>query len=1081
MLEVLFKDMSNEQSVDVVKHLEEPSSSDVERIWGSSSIPTNCASRASVTSDPPNLSKSIDGNNDGIAVLHRESETSTNRWNKDAGVRGDPDAHSRGNPSSASVAIGLGYQHEAVDASVLPPSAQHDRDCDSHHRLPGKHNLAAVAAVASINESARQQDQPRRMAEIRLENRLLLSRTLGLPGCNFQQDPPFSRLPRKHRPTKEMLWNECQRRFGMYQVRLIRGARSQYPNARSTNTVLVNWLLAHPVNDPQEGYELVRGMSRLKEQIESDVGRSADSPIGDMTMEVDDNTTLQSVNTHKGKDADESRPISQFPHDPSNRLHPEALPAQKESDTASAEADAATMVKDDEGMRPIDSAVYPSSKRDDGWNEEMNAAASATASVQGSVSIGGNNSSLSTPSSSRFSERTGDSGNSNGERGADHVSRRPGERHDDDDVQQLDPQTLLARSLGLPGCDFRWGPFQRQPQRCTPTKAVLLQECERRFPTYRIHLSRTTRSFYPNKCSHKQALINWLLMHPIQDGQEIDDLVSQVDRLRSEIEADYGTRPSVQCDEQDTEEGSGVSSVAAVSLRARADEDVEATGVSNSVSIADQSSVGEAWTASTCSVAGLWPRSSHINECSGEREPVETSVVSSSTDASTRSGSESVCAAIICKNSAESLLAWSSAPTSSRHTRRFETMFKGEASIAQQRSWSLRQREQAEDMRNGNSVVTKTGKMVEPNKRQVAGVAPHEIIPMDLMVRAVGLPGCDRDPFRRFRSHGHPTKRHLLREKKGPFESPDLTESDPTSNPGDLTRKSVVVKWLLNHQIPTAHPEVLDILSQVELRTRLQSEMNPGQESPERDQWSSVKLNWIEENVSDDESIFGNSDNDPPLCGDVSPSQHGADKATKKRTRERSKGDSLDGNSDPADTAMEPPEAKRMTTHEVSDSAKEAADECFNVEIPRHKNDGDGKDVASLSSSLMKGSVATISDCPTASTGDQSTLTSSEGNSGLTASLGARVRGGGASLATLRENQIVNLPLVVSGERKRKRDDASMSALSGCRTNAFPTISLAMEDAESVATLEKEGRKVAANAGEENRTSIDGHGRSRAN
>ena len=338
---------------------------------------------------------------------------------------------------------------------------------------------------------------------------------------------------------------------------------------------------------------------------------------------------------------------------------------------------------------------------------------------------------------------------------------------------------------------------------------------------------------------------------------------------------------------------------------------------------------------------------------------------------------------------------------------------------------------------NGNMVFANT------TDRASAGLMhasqDGELTPMDLMARVLGLPGCDyqQDPlFKHFQWTCHPTKQHLLVEVKRRFERLDvnLTKSERTLHPGDHTNKPGLVKWLRDNPIPSNDPVVKGLLSQVEqLRTRLQSQIESTRKPPPpRAAWSKLKqLHWSDNDASDnDECMF----------------------------------DTLDGNAadrklkdDATDPSIEPPlKKKRNTSQGLSDEAKKAAAKCFDVEVPRDTSNGDGTDMESLSSSLMKVSVSTISDCPSMLTGDQSTLTSSEGNSGLTTSSVARVRGGGASFAAFRKTRIVNLPLVVSGGRKRKRDDASMSALSGCRTSAFATIPIAMEDTESLATLEKE-------------------------
>ena len=365
-----------------------------------------------------------------------------------------------------------------------------------------------------------------------------------------------------------------------------------------------------------------------------------------------------------------------------------------------------------------------------------------------------------------------------------------------------------------------------------------------------------------------------------------------------------------------------------------------------------------------------------------------------------------------------------------------------------------------------------------------AAAVQYEMLePRELMARALGLPGCSyqQDPFEHFRMMCWPTRKELYPEfqRRCSILGIDLNNNNSRSLlPNVGTRKPRLVSWLIDNPIPNTHPEVENLRSQVEsLRTRLQAEIVSRQQAAVRQdplqpsEWSSLRLNWSEDDSSDDESFFDTSNAELASLDDAAPSPAVASTRTNKRDRSEISvtAPDVDGKDDSTDDAKEPAQAKQKSSEGLSESATEAADEHFNS-VTLGVNSGDsGVDVASLSSSLMRVSLATISECGSMSTGDRSTLTSSQGNSGLTPRSGERIRGGGVPLVTVGEDRAVNLPVVVH----RQKDDASMSAMSGCHTYGAATDVSMMDETKSTATLEKESTESLA-GGEEGRRDKSG-------
>ena len=97
----------------------------------------------------------------------------------------------------------------------------------------------------------------------------------------------------------------------------------------------------------------------------------------------------------------------------------------------------------------------------------------------------------------------------------------------------MDSPTLMARALGLPGCDFREAPFTQHERECSPTREMLYAECERRCSVFGIKLRNGNSNSRPNCKSPIDALINWLISNPIKDEHESARLIALVRKLKT--------------------------------------------------------------------------------------------------------------------------------------------------------------------------------------------------------------------------------------------------------------------------------------------------------------------------------------------------------------------------------------------------------------------------------------------------------------------------------------------------------------------------------------------------------------------
>ena len=101
-------------------------------------------------------------------------------------------------------------------------------------------------------------------------------------------------------------------------------------------------------------------------------------------------------------------------------------------------------------------------------------------------------------------------------------------------IALLSPQLLLARALGLMGCDFQQEPFNGK-RLYKPTKVHLFDECKRRISNLETN-HRRNRWQYPSTQWSAKALADWLRNNgPNGSSQEVQDLMNQVVILKKSI------------------------------------------------------------------------------------------------------------------------------------------------------------------------------------------------------------------------------------------------------------------------------------------------------------------------------------------------------------------------------------------------------------------------------------------------------------------------------------------------------------------------------------------------------------------
>ena len=98
---------------------------------------------------------------------------------------------------------------------------------------------------------------------------------------------------------------------------------------------------------------------------------------------------------------------------------------------------------------------------------------------------------------------------------------------------QLSTSVVLARALGLKGCDYeRDEPFKGRPS-FKPTKDVLVEECKRRLMG--VEINRKNRWKYPTSRWCVDDLVAWLRENPIQSSDKAEELRQHVAESVAEI------------------------------------------------------------------------------------------------------------------------------------------------------------------------------------------------------------------------------------------------------------------------------------------------------------------------------------------------------------------------------------------------------------------------------------------------------------------------------------------------------------------------------------------------------------------
>ena len=101
---------------------------------------------------------------------------------------------------------------------------------------------------------------------------------------------------------------------------------------------------------------------------------------------------------------------------------------------------------------------------------------------------------------------------------------------------QLSRSEVLARALGLEGCDYQHDErFKGRPS-FKPTKDVLVEEYKRRLSLMRVEINRKNRWKYPTSRWCVDDLVAWLRENPIQSSDKAEELRQHVAELAAEIQ-----------------------------------------------------------------------------------------------------------------------------------------------------------------------------------------------------------------------------------------------------------------------------------------------------------------------------------------------------------------------------------------------------------------------------------------------------------------------------------------------------------------------------------------------------------------
>ena len=250
-----------------------------------------------------------------------------------------------------------------------------------------------------------------------LPKRVVLARALGLPGCDFQQNPS-TRRQKDYSPKKEELVEECKRRLRIMGLATNRGNRWQYPTSQWTAENLAAWLRKNVTHSEDEVQDLTSLIAVLKTEL-------LEPTIADQD---------QQLSFHAGNDS---------------------IPEADEGHVTRAnEATASNFPAVVGTTRPMPPTIAVQNNTPGGaLDPVMNSTTASQPSQQATpvVNVGQLKSPPVTPNK-------------------DNVP-----------IEKLDRRVLMTRVLGLPGCCLEKGLLRHQELNgWVPTDEMLLDECRRR-------------------------------------------------------------------------------------------------------------------------------------------------------------------------------------------------------------------------------------------------------------------------------------------------------------------------------------------------------------------------------------------------------------------------------------------------------------------------------------------------------------------------------------------------------------------------------------------------------------------------
>ena len=321
------------------------------------------------------------------------------------------------------------------------PKSDGNDDKEDDTKMPAAENCRAPLGGETRNKPS-------------LDERTLMARALGLPGCDFEE-PPF----RDHgcTPNKDDVCKELKRRLVLFDIKPTKANRIKFelPSLKSAKDDLVKWLRENPIRNEKEVAMLQNLVARLRNRILA-APRPPEPRPQTLTGETGVAPKRKKGTTKKKKGKDKSTHSSD--RNMKNELSSES-------------------------------------------NRKLNANENRSIVEAGSVETNANNKQNEAQANSEV------------------VS----------DEENLDPGTLMARALGLPGCDFREDPFRSSPRL---SNKDLLKEARRR---YRIYGSKSSPLTTRVK---RKGRIEWLIDNPIPEGSpEVGRLQSQVQRRREQLES----------------------------------------------------------------------------------------------------------------------------------------------------------------------------------------------------------------------------------------------------------------------------------------------------------------------------------------------------------------------------------------------------------------------------------------------------------------------------------------------------------------------------------------------------------------